>query len=167
MLSMVCVCQHTSTLDWNRTLHMHAHTHIQSLSIVSMPHPRSCKNPILPPSPQPAPSLQREREEKRCLLSLLEPMHPMVFSQRPWIQAWKCYPDTVHSPSSSCDSLSPSAVASCSPALSLFLSPSCSRSITRILSLSLFLSTSLPPPPSIRCSVLEEMRLVSQYAWGN
>lgn len=150
-------------------------------SLQNRRHTDTCKHrpcvsvaPAGPPFPCPLPyssssitSLsipQSEVEEECCLLSLLEPMHPMVFSQRPWTRAWKCCPDAEHSPPSSCDSLLLSAC-------SLF--SSLPRSLCPFLSLTLFLlcACSIPlsftpaAPLRLQCGVLEEIRLVSQYAW--
>lgn len=186
MLRTASVSIHLHCTEKGRKLSTHAHslrhTHAacaQSLSTACQP-PLLLQPPVLrpttttpPPTPKRTPGACNESGEKRGLLSLLEPMHPMVYSQRPWIQAWKCYPDTVHSPSSSYDSLSLSLPLSAVAFLSCALSspPAAAQSLTHSLSLSLslpfFLSTSLPLAPSIQCSVLEEMRLVSQYAWGN
>ena len=105
--------------------HTHTHTHTHA------------------PLPQPPTIPQQEREENLCLLSLLEPMHPMVYSQRLWTQVWKCgNPDAAHSPSSSSDSLFLWASFSGSAVLSLFF-----------LSLLRLLDHSLPHPPSLPLSL--------------
>lgn len=95
--------------------HTHTCTHTSHKKRHAEPPACSCRTPFClysssPSSPRPPPlfhpAVREGKAERCCLLSLLEPMHPMVYSQRPWTQAWKCYPDAEHSPPpSSCDSL--------------------------------------------------------------